>query len=874
MSPNYITFLLLLSTILLQPIALAEQSTSSWPSLTKHVLLPPNGQRADAFHMVVIGDSIAWGNGLSDQDKYYCLVANWLQKELNKSIDVAVYAHSGATISGETGISIDPNLNSVYPTLMDQANNIQNKDEVDLILISGGINDVGVMNILNAYIPPDDIDQRAQSIKDPLVNLLSYLLGECKNAKIMVTNYYPIVSDDSDVTLIASVYGLGIFIINNALNGNVLDAFTIKERLTENSFMFHGSTTTAITNAVLETDNAANRVVLANVNFGSINSYAASETWLWKLIAPQASMESPMELSLDILRTDDDQFDYRSSLASDPIDKINAIGHPNVEGAKEYARAIESALESKGLDWLQNESAASSGANAGSGTGSNPPTAEEFQVTETLAGAQVSTQEFDQQESSASNPLTAQPGITAQAPSEEWNRTFGGTGSDVVNSVQLTSDGGYILSGRTYSFGAGSEDAWLIKVDSQGNELWNRTFGGRGGDFAYLVQQISDGDYILSGVTQIISAGDAWLIKTDSDGNELWNRTLVAGSPYYWMKNCHSNAKWFQPTNDNGYVLAGDVFNCGVGGDWDARLIKVDSQGNEIWNRTFGGKRADMVYSISLTSDGGYILAGSTQSFGAGINIIEGWKNAWLIKVDSDGNELWNRTFGAGFDEVHSVQPAPDGGYISAGITNGNAWLIKADSDGNEIWNRTFGADPGDFNLVQPTSDDGYILAGRTGGDAWLVKTDSKGSELWNMTFGGMDYDEFYSVQPTSGGGYILAGRTESFGAGSNDAWLIKTDARGDVATTYVTSTENNFVPGTDTKEEEVTAEMKAEAEKTQSGIQEEVVTEGVTTEAMAEAEKTQSGIREEAVTAKASGFGGILAIVALLCILIFSRKD
>ncbi len=149
---KYISFsLLLISAFLLQPVAVAEQSTSSWPSLTHHVLLPLDGQRGDAFHMVVIGDSIAWGNGLNDPDKYYYLVADWLQEKLNRPVDVAVYAHSGAIISGETGESLDPNLNCGYPTLIDQANNIQNKDDVDLILVSGGINDVGVMNILNAY---------------------------------------------------------------------------------------------------------------------------------------------------------------------------------------------------------------------------------------------------------------------------------------------------------------------------------------------------------------------------------------------------------------------------------------------------------------------------------------------------------------------------------------------------------------------------------------------------------------------------------------------------------------------------------------------------------------------------------------------------
>lgn len=328
-----LSLLIILSTIL----AMSEPA-SSWPSVTDHFILPPGGQKANAFHMVVIGDSIAWGNGLNTEEKYYYLVAEWLQKTLNKPIDVTVYAHSGATISGGAGESVDPNLNSGYPTLKDQANNILNADDVDLILVSGGINDVGVMTILNVYAPAEEIDQRAQSIKDPMKNLLSHLLSNCRNAKIIVTNYYPIVSEDSDITGIAAAYGAGVFIINDVLNKNILDAFTIKERLTENSNMFFGGAITALSNAALESDSGANRIAFAYVNFKPANCYAASETWLWKLVG---------------LKTDDDQFEYRSQLSGDIINKINAIGHPNRDGAIEYARAIESAIKSKGQDWLQ-----------------------------------------------------------------------------------------------------------------------------------------------------------------------------------------------------------------------------------------------------------------------------------------------------------------------------------------------------------------------------------------------------------------------------------------------------------------------------------------------------------------------------------------
>lgn len=314
---------------LLKTIHIEKQESSNVPSGITPAS-SSNGQESNTFHMVVIGDSIAWGNGLNEEDKYPYLVADWLEEELDRPVDVTVYAHSGATISGESGEAIDPNLNSASPTLMDQAKNIENKDDVDLILVSGGINDVDIINILNVYIPSDDIDQSAQSIQKPMKELLSYLLSECKNAKIVVTNYYPIVSGDSDIDGFALLYDTAIF----GKGGNVLDALTLKDRLVENSYMFNGGSLTALTNAVLDADNGEKRITLAMVNFQPENCYAASQTWLWKF-------------EFEELRTNDDQFDYRSSLTSDLINKNNALGHPNRDGAKEYARAIESAIESK-----------------------------------------------------------------------------------------------------------------------------------------------------------------------------------------------------------------------------------------------------------------------------------------------------------------------------------------------------------------------------------------------------------------------------------------------------------------------------------------------------------------------------------------------
>jgi hypothetical protein len=363
--------------------------------------------------------------------------------------------------------------------------------------------------------------------------------------------------------------------------------------------------------------------------------------------------------------------------------------------------------------------------------------------------------------------------VYAQTPDTLWTRTFGGTADDAAWCVQPLPGGGYVLAGYTHSFGAGLADAWLIRTDPLGGQVWAQTYGGGFSDLGRSVEPTSDGGFILAGQTYSQGAGEAdvLLIKTDAAGNQLWMRTFGGTE--------HDAGYTVQQTTDGGYIVAAMTTSFGAGQE-DVWLIKTDSAGNEEWNQTFGGPEANITYCARQTADGGYV--------------ITGWKDdpvnqfdLWLIKVDPTGTEEWNRTWGSAQEDWgYSVEPTTDGGFAVIGWTDSfgagqnDLWLVRMDCLGDTLWTRTFGGSGEDYGRhLRQTDDGGFILIGYTnssgagGWDAWVIKTDSIGVQEWALILGGPGDDYGLSIQPEGEDRYIAAGCSQCLGLGGADAWLL-----------------------------------------------------------------------------------------------------
>ena len=249
--------------------------------------------------------------------------------------------------------------------------------------------------------------------------------------------------------------------------------------------------------------------------------------------------------------------------------------------------------------------------------------------------------------------------IFAQVPDTLWTRTYGGTAADYGRSIQQCLDGGYVVAGWTRSFGAGCEDVYIMKTNASGDTMWTKTYGGGLYDYGHSIKQTTDGGYVIVGETYSFAPGgycDVYLIRTNINGDSLWART-------------YGGALWdvgssVQQTHDGGYVIAGYTATSFVAGGTDVYFLKIDSNGDTVWTKNYGGDQTDLAHCVQQCYDDGYIIAGATASFGAG------GLDVYLIRTDYNGDTLWTRTYGGAIEDyAYSVQQTSDSGYILAGWT-------------------------------------------------------------------------------------------------------------------------------------------------------------------------------------------------------------
>jgi len=359
----------------------------------------------------------------------------------------------------------------------------------------------------------------------------------------------------------------------------------------------------------------------------------------------------------------------------------------------------------------------------------------------------------------------------AQPPEIEWMHEYVGGWACGGNSVQQTMDGGYIFAGAWGADPLLECDVLLVKVDDLGYMEWHREIGMEyTADIGYSVQTTSDGGYIIAAQGRAAHS-PMDLVKTDNQGYQLWTR--------YYGGPDGMGARDVRQTSDGGYIVVGTTSSFGAG-LCDYFLVKTNGHGDTTWTRTYGGIEHDHATCVRLTEDGGYIIAGTTR-------VIEPYiYDLFVVKTNAAGDTLWTRTYGGTENEsVNSIQQTSDGGYVMVGSSTSfgagscNIFLIRTDSEGDTLWTRCYGGEPWRYAYsILQTSDGGYFLGGAispfgTHYGAYFMRTDDRGDTLWTLTY----YEEYSSngiseVQLTDDQGYIAVGAAYS-DIGSW-AWLVK----------------------------------------------------------------------------------------------------
>jgi hypothetical protein len=363
----------------------------------------------------------------------------------------------------------------------------------------------------------------------------------------------------------------------------------------------------------------------------------------------------------------------------------------------------------------------------------------------------------------------------------QFEKAYGGSGYDHTYAMQVTRDSGYILAGYTTSFGAGGDDAYLIKTDRNGVMEWSKAYGGTNDDAFYDVKQTDDKGYVAVGYTRSFDVGndDIYVVKTTDKGSVEWSRTFGGGG--------YDAGYSIQPTDDGGYIIAGAI---GKGDDFDGYILKLDKGGNARWGSTIGGPQCDVMHAVVATPDG-YVAAGYTRTMGLGND------DMYIVGLDREGTVRWATTYGGGFsDRAYALATTRNGIVVGGFRPNDHTLdvddvcLLMLSLNGSPMARANYKCGPINRGFsVAPTPDRGYVVAGYTAGDSvtniggvLAFKTNVDGAVEWSRLYQGSKLDEGYAVATTPDGGYAVAGWTGGLNGG--DCYLIKTDMKGVVGCT------------------------------------------------------------------------------------------
>jgi len=365
----------------------------------------------------------------------------------------------------------------------------------------------------------------------------------------------------------------------------------------------------------------------------------------------------------------------------------------------------------------------------------------------------------------------------SQAP-VTFDITFGGDEDDVAKSVIKTDDG-YLIAGKTKSFSSHRDyDAYLIKIDRNGKKIWSKVYGGRDDDVANAVTAYGK-DFVFAGSTKSYGNDDLsyYFVKINANGEDEWQKSYFRGErDYYFGNDIVADGK--------DLVIAGSERHLSfMSSKINPLLFKIDGEGDMIWHTYVIGDDEDRAKAV-ISTDDGYVMAGTTESYG------HGDFDAYIVKLDKSGKKVWLNAFGGGDDEIAEDIIATDDGYIlvgstdSFGLNHKDVYVIRTDKEGKKIWERKYGDSYDDEGYaIAKAPDGGYVIAGKTqtrrnGTDLYLFKIDENGKLKWQRTYGGEEDDSAYDIVSTDDG-YLIVGTRQPDLTRYNDVWVLKVDLKG-----------------------------------------------------------------------------------------------